>query len=107
MNSRELKALTSQLRGRRKGERRNLPSLVIEYLSPPFTCFFASLGFFVMPGGGGGGGRVLQKFYTGRNHLRSNLLFSYISLFFDRDQGEKVPLLYTFYWHGTPFTYLV
>ena len=66
MNSRELKALTSQLRGRRKGERRNLPSLVIEYLSPPFTCFFASLGFFVMPGGGGGvGGGYSKSFIQG------------------------------------------
>ena len=100
MNSRELKALTSQLRGRREGERRNLPSLLTEYLSPPFTCFFFSRGFCC----DALGGRVLQKFYTGRIHLRSNLLFSYISLFFDRDQGEKVPLLYTFYWHGTPFT---
>ena len=53
MNSRELKALTSQLRGRRKGERRNLTSLVTEYLSPPFTCFFPSLGFVVMPRGEG------------------------------------------------------
>ena len=93
MNSRELKALTSQLRGRREGERRNLPSLLTEYLSPPFTCFFTPLGFVVMPRAG----RVLQNFYTGRIHLRSNLLFSYISLFFDGDQGEKFPLLNTFY----------
>ena len=53
MNSRELKALTSQLRGRREGERRNLPSLLTEYLSPPFTCFFSPMGFVVMPWVGG------------------------------------------------------
>ena len=54
MSSRELKALTSQLRGRREGERRNLPSLLTEYLSPPLTCFFPPLGFVVTPRGGEG-----------------------------------------------------
>ena len=61
MNSRELKALTSQLRGRREGERRNLPSLLTEYLSPPFTCFFTPLGFAVMPRGGEGTPKLLYR----------------------------------------------
>ena len=61
MSSRELKALTSQLRGRREGERRNLPSLLTEYLSPPFTCFFPPLGFVVTPRGGEGTPKILYR----------------------------------------------
>ena len=101
MNSRELKALTSQLRGRREGE--TYPLSLLSTSPHPLLVF--SLPWVLL--WCLGAGRVLQNFYTGRIHLRSNLLFSYISLFFDGDQGEKFPLLNTFYWHGTPFTQLV